>query len=169
MHINPPLVVLEEQPSVSNCWKFHGSHGHITVSLSDTIAWTHFTLYFPDYLDASSSKLKQAPKVLIMRALVLKSEVEVQNLSLLTAWERFVTVDHLLDSSVFNSSSAFIDVARVFYTPSKGGRQTFPTQLPVETSVVLVEIQDNWGAESTCIHRISFHGQKGHSLDFVEG
>ncbi|KAJ3819931.1 hypothetical protein EV361DRAFT_953510 [Lentinula raphanica] len=168
MHINPPLVVLEEQLSVSNCWKFHGSHGHITVSLEDTIAWTHFTLHFPDYLESDNSKLRQAPKVLIMRALVLKSEVEVENLSLLTSWERFVTVDHLFDSSLFNSSSAFVDVARVFYTPSKGGHQTFPTQIPVQTSIVLIEIMDNWGDPSTCIHRISFHGHKGNSPEFAE-
>ncbi|KAJ3963471.1 hypothetical protein EV361DRAFT_756182, partial [Lentinula raphanica] len=41
MHINPPLVILEEQLSVSNCWQFVGSQGHATVSLSDTIIWNH--------------------------------------------------------------------------------------------------------------------------------
>ncbi|KAJ3822680.1 hypothetical protein F5880DRAFT_1483634 [Lentinula raphanica] len=157
MHINPPLVVLEEQLSVSNCWKFSGSQGHIAVSLSDTIIWTQFTLHFPDHLDASSSRLEQAPKILIMWALVRKSEVEVENVRFLTAWERFVTVKQLVDSSVFNSSSALLEVARILYRPSTGGRQTFSTQIPVETSIVLIEVVDNWGDPSTCIHRISFH------------
>ncbi|KAJ3755610.1 hypothetical protein EV360DRAFT_85748 [Lentinula raphanica] len=160
MHINPPLVVFEEQLSVSNCWKFTGSQGHIAVSLSDTINWTHFTFHFPDHLDPSNIRLRQAPKTLIMRALVQKADVEVEDFSVLTAWESFVTVNQLLDSSLFNSSSAFLEVARVFYMPSKGGRQTFSTQIPVQTSVVLIEILDNWGDTSTCIHRISVHGHK---------
>ncbi|KAJ3754341.1 hypothetical protein EV360DRAFT_86925 [Lentinula raphanica] len=157
MHINPPLVVLEEQLSVSNCWRFGGSRGHIAISLSNTIIWTHYTLHFPDHLDASNRKLEQAPKILIMWALVMKSEVEVENLRFLTTWERYVTVKQLVDSSLFNSSSALLEVARILYNPSNGGEQTFLTQLPVETSTVLVEIVDNWGDTSTCLHRISFH------------
>ncbi|KAJ3768740.1 hypothetical protein FB446DRAFT_706787 [Lentinula raphanica] len=168
MYINPPLVVLEEQVSVASCWKFTGPRGHITVSLSDTIVWTHFTLHFPDHLDTSDRKVRQAPKILVMRALVLKSQVKVEDLSLLTPWERFVTVDQLLDSSLFNASSAFLDVGRVFYTPTKEGWQTFTTQIPVQTSIVLIEIVDNWGDTSTCIHRISFHSQTDNLLEFGE-
>ncbi|KAJ3965791.1 hypothetical protein EV361DRAFT_954664 [Lentinula raphanica] len=160
MHINPPLVVLEEQVSALNCWQFAGSQGHITVSLSDTIIWTHFTLHFPEYLDGNNRKLRQAPKILIMRALVTKSEVQLGDLDSLVAWEQFVTVDQLVDSSLFNLSSAFLEVARVSYRPLLGGRQTFSTHIPVRTSIVLIEILDNWGDTSTCLHRISFHGER---------
>ncbi|KAJ3897109.1 hypothetical protein F5879DRAFT_996599 [Lentinula edodes] len=73
IHINPPRVVLEEQHS--DCWKFLGSQGHITVALSDIILWTNFTIHFPDSLEITE-RLRQAPKVLVMRALV-----EIENIA----------------------------------------------------------------------------------------
>ncbi|KAH7881584.1 uncharacterized protein C8R40DRAFT_1164993 [Lentinula edodes] len=159
MHINPPRVVLEEQLSVHNCWKLAGSRGHIAIALSDTIIWSHFAVHFPDYLGITEVRLRQAPKTVVMWALVLTENVEVEARSLLTDWDRFVTVKALLDSSIFNSSCAFMEVARFIFKPSDGSRQIFPTQIPIRTSVVLVEILDNWGDESTCLHRVSFHSE----------
>ncbi|KAJ3898752.1 hypothetical protein F5879DRAFT_994467 [Lentinula edodes] len=159
MHINPPRVVLEEQLSMSNCWKFAGSRGHIAIAMSETIIWTHFAIHFPDYLGITEAKLRQAPKIIVMRALVLTENVEAEARSLLTNWEEFVTVRTLLDSSIFNSSCAFMEVARFIYKPSEGSHQIFPTQIPTRTSVVLVEILDNCGDQSTCLHRVSFHSE----------
>ncbi|KAJ3911395.1 hypothetical protein F5877DRAFT_86017 [Lentinula edodes] len=158
MDINPPLVVLEEM-SESACWKFMGPKGHIAVSLSDTIIWKYFTIHFPQHIHATDVKLTQAPKVIIMRALVLKANVEVEARRFLTDWERFVVVEQLLDSSVLNSSFAFMEVARVVYKPSEGSRQMFKIHSPVRTSIILVEILDNWGNNSTCLHKLSFHGE----------
>ncbi|KAJ3887519.1 hypothetical protein GG344DRAFT_11642, partial [Lentinula edodes] len=159
MHINPPHVVLEKQLSASNCWKFSGSQGHIAVALSDTILWTDFTIHFPDSLEITE-KLKLAPKVFVMRALVESENIVVEAHSFLANWEQFVTIQPLLDSLIFNSSMVFIEVARIFYNPSEGSHQTFPTHHPVRTAVILVEVLDNWGAPSTCLHRLSFHGTK---------
>ncbi|KAJ3901520.1 hypothetical protein F5879DRAFT_807146 [Lentinula edodes] len=159
MHINPPHVVLEQQLSVSNCWKFSGSQGHIAVALSDTILWTDFTIHFPDPLEITE-RLEQAPKVFVMRALIELKNIVVQDRNLLTDWEKFVTILPLLDLSTFNSSVVFVEVARVLYDPLDGGHQLFSTYQSVQTSVILVEVLDNWGAPSTCLHRLSFHGRK---------
>ncbi|KAJ3924955.1 MAG: hypothetical protein NXY57DRAFT_968678 [Lentinula lateritia] len=130
MHINPPHVVLEKQLSAANCWKFSGSQGHIAVALLDTILWTDFTFHFPDSLEITE-KLKLASKIFVMRALVESENIVVQAHSFLANWEQFVTIQPLLDSLIFNSSMVFIEVARIFYNPSEGSHQTFPTHHPV--------------------------------------
>ncbi|KAJ3901615.1 hypothetical protein F5879DRAFT_991800 [Lentinula edodes] len=156
MHMNPPRVVLEEELFLSNCWKFAGSQGHIAIALSDSIIWNQFTIHFPD--GDPGINLRQAPRVIIMQALVSQENILVEARSLQTAWEDFVVVEQLLDPSIFNSSMAFMEVARIVYMPLEGGQQMFFTFSPVQTSVVLVQILDNWGDTSTCLHRISFHG-----------
>ncbi|KAJ3808856.1 hypothetical protein F5879DRAFT_991864 [Lentinula edodes] len=155
MHMNPPRVVLEEEVLLSNCWKFAGSQGHIAIALSDSIIWNRFTIHSPD--GDPGVKLRQAPRVIVMQALVSQENILV-DARRLSAWEDFVVVEQLLDPSIFNSSTAFMEVARIVYMPSEGGQQMFSTFSPVQTSIVLVQILDNWGDTSTCLHRISFHG-----------
>ncbi|KAJ3806787.1 hypothetical protein F5876DRAFT_80349 [Lentinula aff. lateritia] len=155
MHMNPPRVVLEEEVFLSNCWKFAGSQGHIAIALSDSIIWNRFTIHFPN--GDPGINLRQAPRVISMQALVLQENILLEEHRLQTAWEDFIVVEQLLDPSIFNSSTAFMEVARIVNMPSEGGQQMFSTETPVQTSVVLVQILDNWGDTSTCLHRISFH------------
>ncbi|KAJ3911819.1 hypothetical protein F5877DRAFT_85510 [Lentinula edodes] len=157
MHINPPRVVLEEQLSVSDCWKFAGSKGHIAIALLDTIFWKSFTVHFPHYPEIMEMRLREAPKEIVMWALVLTENIEDFGRSLQTDWEHFVTNSKQLDSSIFNASTALMEVARVVYKPTEGSHQIFFTRYPVRTSVILVEILDNWGDSSTCLHWLSFH------------
>ena len=162
MHVNPPRVVLEDH-SVTDCWKFEGSHGHIAVSLSDAIHWHRFTLHFPDQHSLSKDTLRQAPRELSLWVLVSKDEVDLGNSSLLSDWKPFLVIRQLLDPSAFNSSIVFWRVARVSFD-ALNGQQGFPTQFTTQTSVILVEVLDNWGNDYTCLHRISIHGEQVQSI-----
>lgn len=150
-HVNPPLVVLENH-SKTDCWKFKGSHGHIAMSLSNTVLWRGFTVHFPD-----QHSLTLRPKELALWALVSRDEVDLRIDSLLLDWKAFVVVEQLLNPLTFNSSVVFQQVAQVTLD-ALNERQGFPMRLPVQTSVVLVQVLDNWGNDSTCLHRISIHG-----------
>ncbi|KAJ3885157.1 hypothetical protein GG344DRAFT_70780 [Lentinula edodes] len=158
-HINPPGVVLEDHLSVSNCWRFAGSQGHIAIAFSEVVIWQHIVIHFP-YHGLSETMLKQAPKFLLLWALISKEGIQDETHDLVSGWERFVTWNHSLDPSKFNSSMAFLEVAKISYDPSAGMQQKFTTQFAVQTSIVVVEVLDNWGNPSTCLHRISFHGDQ---------
>ncbi|KAJ3979785.1 hypothetical protein F5890DRAFT_1558329 [Lentinula detonsa] len=158
MHVNPPRVVLEDH-SVSDCWKFEGSHGHLAVSLTDTIHWHGFTLDLPDQLMLSEDTLRQAPKELALWALVSKDEMDIGAPSLFSDWKSFLVVGQLLDPSIFNSSVVFQLVAKVSFDVLNGG-QGFSTQFVAQTSVILVEVLDNWGNDFTCLHSILIHGER---------
>ncbi|KAE9388708.1 hypothetical protein BT96DRAFT_1025316 [Gymnopus androsaceus JB14] len=158
MNVNPPCVVLEDH-SAADCWKFEGSHGHIVLSLSDNIHWRGFTLHFPDQRSLSEDMIRQAPKELSLWALVSKDEVDPGTSSLLSDWKPFLVVGQLLDPSTFNSSNIFQQVARVSLD-ALNGPQVFSTHLTTQTSVILVEVLDNWGNDFTCLHRISIHGER---------
>lgn len=162
MYVNPPRVILEDH-SVSDCWQFEGSHGHIAVSLSDTIHWHGFTLDFPDQCRLSEDMLRQAPRELSLWALVSKDEADLGTSSLYSDWKPFVVVGQLLDPSTFNSSIVLQLVATVSFDALKG-RQGFSTQFAVQTSVILIEVLDNWGNDFTCLHRISIHGEQVQSI-----
>ncbi|KAJ3898059.1 hypothetical protein F5879DRAFT_813137 [Lentinula edodes] len=156
-HINPPGVVLEDHLSVSNCWRFTGSQGHVAIALSEVVIWRHIVIHFP-YHGSSETMIEQAPKSLQLWALISKEDIRGDTHNLVSGWERFVTRNHFLDSSIFNSSTTFLEVAKITYDPSAGMQQKFAMQFAVRTSIVVVEVLDNWGNPSTCLHRISFHG-----------
>lgn len=158
MHVNPPRVVLEDYSTAADCWRFEGLHGHIAMSLSETILWHGFTLHFPDQHAITEDALRQTPKELAMWALVSSDAKESKVTSHFADWKSFVVVGKLVDPLTFNSSVTFQLVAKVVHDAS-GGSQSFTTQLPVWTSVILVEVLDNWGNDFTCLHRISVHGK----------
>ncbi|KIK56760.1 hypothetical protein GYMLUDRAFT_247540 [Collybiopsis luxurians FD-317 M1] len=156
-HINPPRVVLEAPQSAFDCWRFNGSQGHIAFSLSDTIHWTSFAIHSPDHRELTSDQLRQSPQIFSLWALVSKEEWDpvTHNLS---DWEHFIVKEGLLDSSMFNASTGFLQVAQIVYIIDEDKPQHFDLWYVVRTSVVLVEIVGNWGSSSTCVHKISIHG-----------
>ncbi|KAJ4469657.1 hypothetical protein C8R41DRAFT_919836 [Lentinula lateritia] len=159
MAVNPPIVVLEEPLYMSECWAFAGSRGHIAVSLPSTILVHNFTVHFPDHHGIVKEKLRQAPKDIALWALVPKTSMEHNTNQQFTEWERFVMSRRHINHSLCNSSSAFLQIAHLtIYDFSAGMHQIFQTLSPVQTSVVLIEILDNWGGGSTCLHRVSIHG-----------
>ncbi|KAJ3979397.1 hypothetical protein F5890DRAFT_1478565 [Lentinula detonsa] len=153
---NPPLVILED--TLTDCWRFQGRRGHVAISFADTDLLQSVSLNFPDQRLVTADRLRQAPRELFFWALASLEQVNTSYKHLLKPWQEFVTVEDLVDRSRFNSSVEFFRVASFAYDPLNG-LQHFPLHHPVPTSTIVLEIMDNWGDESTCLHGVQVYGR----------
>ncbi|KAJ3899522.1 SUN domain-containing protein, partial [Lentinula edodes] len=118
------------------CWAFLGPRGHIAFALSEPIVVTDFTIFYANPDELTTKELQQAPKIIQLWALSApKSPQDVVQQKLL--------------------------LANVSFTLQQGTKQTFSVESPTEslTTVVVIEVLDNWGSETTCLYRIAIHGQ----------
>ncbi|KAJ3739001.1 hypothetical protein DFH05DRAFT_1530658 [Lentinula detonsa] len=152
---NPPLVILED--SSTDCWEFQGRQGHVTISFPDTSVLKSVLFNFPDQKLVTADRLHQAPRELHLWALTPLEQLNMTSEDLLESWQRFVTVEELVDSSFFNSSVAFFQVAQLTYNPLDG-QQDISLNYTVPTSTIVLEIRDNWGDDSTCLYGIQVYG-----------
>ncbi|KAF9060770.1 hypothetical protein BDP27DRAFT_1370267 [Rhodocollybia butyracea] len=111
---NPPRAVLEEQLSISDCWKFAGPQGHVTIALLNPIYLGNVTIHFPNIQETSEETRRQVPKDPVIWALAMTDDVEAKNHGLLVQWERFIVVVQLLDSKIFSFSASRPDQLPTF-------------------------------------------------------
>ncbi|KAJ3979815.1 hypothetical protein F5890DRAFT_1420762 [Lentinula detonsa] len=156
----PPIAVIEEDVRVSRCWKFSGSQGHVAVKLAKPIRLTNMTVYSPDHRELPSWRRAEAPKLFRVWAL-LPSDLAYPMSNVQTIdWQYFLIADGIQKPTVLEDASTFVRGNVISYDIAHGTKQTFSVNFLTEfrTAIVIIEVLDNWGATTTCLHRLAVHG-----------
>ncbi|KAJ3872964.1 hypothetical protein F5051DRAFT_140526 [Lentinula edodes] len=154
----PPLAVLEQEVHVGYCWAFLGPRGHIALALSESIVVTDFTIFYANPNELTTKELRQAPKIIQLWALAAPNSSQDAVQQKLIHWKHFSSTNRKPLQLGFSNS--FELLANVSFTLQQGTKQTFSVETPTQspTTVVVVEVLDNWGSEATCLYRIAIHG-----------
>ncbi|KAF9060762.1 hypothetical protein BDP27DRAFT_1429708 [Rhodocollybia butyracea] len=158
LEIVPPVAVIEDLLQVGNCWEFSGSNGHIAIALPHAVKLTHFSMYYPPATELSSNHLRKAPTVVTLWALV--PPTYHSTLKQTVSWKKFLVPHTSTKPLTLGQSNFFVEVASVNYMAANDIKQTFTVDLPNDfsTTYVVLQVQDNGGADSTCVHRVAVHG-----------
>ncbi|PPR01566.1 hypothetical protein CVT24_005861 [Panaeolus cyanescens] len=161
MHVRLPVVVLEDNVFLGDCWEFSGSQGTIGIKLAEPIVITSLSVHYIPSNRLSRTSRSRTPKSLVLWGLVQVGE-NVPG-SFRFAQDFSNAVGSPPPSSV-PKNGKFVPILHVQYTPSL----EFPTQsfaLPTPFlahqatyEVVIVEVTDNWGGDVTCLYHIGIHG-----------
>ncbi|THU78387.1 hypothetical protein K435DRAFT_811594 [Dendrothele bispora CBS 962.96] len=154
-----PQTVIGQSVRVGECWAFAGTRGHIGIQLVIPISLTQIVLHYPNTHRLLERELRQAPKTLVVWALV-----EEHSLMSLEAVFSTRPANHFSkkgqDSSMMKGG-VFVAAANIEYRPEDGMAQSFPVlkgAASLRTGVVVVEVVNNWGGEATCLYKFGVHG-----------
>jgi hypothetical protein len=164
----PPTVVLENDIRIGNCWSFAGPVGNIGISLDKRILITNITIDYVDPL-VSPSNLHQAPKSAVMWGLLDNglSLPDAMSKALKESDQTLCTAKCFSHSTHASSTQfrMFYPLANFTYDINTGNvHQSFPIHDAVHDSgvdfqVVVIQITDNWGADTTCLYHVGIHGK----------
>ena len=159
---HPPSTVLTDDNRIGNCWSPISPHAQIGIALSDFIFPTNITIdHIPRELAAEPG---QAPQRLVLWGVAdgrTNQERYYQHLDLLRANQSLGR-----DAPLLGGDGLFFVLADFSYDIHDYSHiQTFPTRsivrdIGIYVGSVVLEIVDNWGAETTCIYRVRIHGEK---------
>ncbi|KAL0068963.1 hypothetical protein AAF712_003956 [Marasmius tenuissimus] len=151
----PPTVVIRSDVRTGECWAFHGSHGHIGLSLHQRVNVTHISIHHPQPEELSLLQLREAPTSITVWALIAPP---TNNAELITVPQQSFIMSQKakgkgLDVGIFAKAST------ICYDPWLGTRQTFALHKPLASSIVVLEIRNEDVATQTCLYRVSIHGE----------
>ncbi|KAJ3899553.1 hypothetical protein F5879DRAFT_810736 [Lentinula edodes] len=155
----PPLAVLEQDIHVGYCWAFSGRHGHIALALLQAIIVTDFTIFYPSSAELTSNELQQVPKAIQLWALVADEFLSDSLQSTVVHWSNFSKKNR--KPSPLRDDQSFELLANISYSLDQGIKQTFSVDMQAvatATTIVVVQVLDNWGSDVTCLYRIAVHG-----------
>ncbi|KAJ3767209.1 hypothetical protein EV361DRAFT_872713 [Lentinula raphanica] len=163
----PPIAVIEEDVRIARCWKFAGSQGHVTIKLAKPIHLSNLTIYYPDYHELPSWRLKEVPKLIRVWASIpsvfdTPYTPHAPSPHSLATWEVFMGTKKSGKPVALGDVESFAHGGTFSYDVLQGTRQTFALHIPSHfwTSVVVIEVLDNLGGSTTCLHRIAVHGEE---------
>ncbi|THV01654.1 hypothetical protein K435DRAFT_853513 [Dendrothele bispora CBS 962.96] len=163
LDVVPPLVVIDDQMRIGQCWSFAHDRGHITIQLVAPINVTHFTFYYPDHQEIRILDLQTAPRNVVAWILVDEAALAVRRKVHVTQpAQYFVRTKKTVDPTLI-SGKVFVQAANFEFNPKKAVKQSFKTDVAVKdltTSVVVVQVSTNWGAGHTCLYRIAVNGEE---------
>lgn len=159
-----PAVVLESHLILGDCWEFRGAHGHLAIHLPYRAHLTAFSVhYFPAHELSPHARL-QVPRRLTLWGLVKSPGANQEPLG---SQQR--PASHFLRRGghvpeTINPGDVFIPLSEAVYDAhSTEMKQSFSIPKTASRSylfdVVVVEVTDNWGGNSTCLYHVGVHGQ----------
>ncbi|KAF9006291.1 hypothetical protein BDZ89DRAFT_1144869 [Hymenopellis radicata] len=155
-------VFRERDEYDGTCWMFAGKHGSIAVLLSESTSPTSIVLHQPIHHQLSERTASQAARQVVVWGLPDPEQDQRappehnQNTSGL---ERFTALGYgtSLPRSI-SREAQLIKLGEFEFAKNSGvSRQVFPMHTTHLVEMVVVEVMDNWGAERTCVHRISIN------------
>ncbi|KAK7434741.1 SUN domain-containing protein 3 [Stygiomarasmius scandens] len=155
----PPQAVIEETIRIGHCWSFAGSNGHIGIQLVTPITLSQVTLYYPNARQILPKELRQAPKNILIWALLQKEWLPMLGGELpVRPMSDFMRKDRKAPSH--GAGGVFVAVGSIAYRPEDGTKQVFTLSelLASKCNAIVMEVVDNWGGNETCIYRIAVHG-----------
>ncbi|KAJ8095836.1 hypothetical protein PM082_022729 [Marasmius tenuissimus] len=157
--IVPAPIVIDSHVQAGRCWAFRGSAGHIGISLSQPILVTGITFHHPDHRELAPELLAQAPST--VRLWSLQTDTQGAGIDAIDVNTNSHVSAKRFSLDVANREpGSFALLATLSYDPTSPGQRVFyPVTGPrYISSIVVLEVTENWGGDRTCLYRISIHG-----------
>lgn len=158
-----PAIVLESQLMLGDCWEFQGRQGHLAIRLPQVSRLTALSVHYFPFHELSLQGQLQAPRTVVVWGLVPSPDV-----ALISSFPEphrpptaFLRPGRPLPVGI-RPSDVFVRLVEVtFDVHSRRRRQTFNLDYAAHFrfEVVVFEVTDNWGGDSTCTYHVGLHGQ----------
>jgi hypothetical protein len=168
-----PSMALTDKIGEDYCWNFPGSSGHLGIALKERISVHQASIdHIPREL-ASDVGIQQAPRKVILwgkvdgehneaMAQMYRQHLQFQNpdpvplrpKGLRDTKNSYVPLVYM-EYKLVGSSHSHIQTGSVSH---------YLKSLGMDFDVVILEVLSNWGAPSTCLHRVRVHGSAIKSL-----
>ncbi|RDX40494.1 hypothetical protein OH76DRAFT_1459489 [Lentinus brumalis] len=159
-----PQEALTDDVHIGRCWLIPGTVAQLGVQLSEMIHPTHVTI---DHIPLEiAADIGQAPRTVVLWGAIDGSVNEARRRRTFASFR--VTPPAILFGRAephVTARKTFILLGSFEYDIRAGApTQTFPLDWHVVESdlyfgVVVLEILDNWGGNSTCLYRVRVHGE----------
>ncbi|KAI9059317.1 hypothetical protein FKP32DRAFT_1531019, partial [Trametes sanguinea] len=161
---SPPEVVLDDDIRPGHCWHFAGSRAQVAISLPEFIHPTHVTI---DHIPrAIAADIHQAPRRMILWGVVdgIANRRRYQSKHDVIRANSTLSRDH---PPLTKDGYLFIELADFVYNITHARNiQTFAVRdyirspdINIDIGLLVLEVMDNWGSESTCLYRVRIHGE----------
>jgi Sad1 / UNC-like C-terminal len=162
--INPAHTALEKDIGVGSCWAIDGAQGHLGIRLSERTRISEIIISHVGPGLVSPADIRRTPRHMILWGLTEDSSVIQHSAGLDTDVDhQFRTMDYFVPSAARPPHKEhFIHLAEFSYENMSPHRsQSFPITLDHNDgfNVVVLQILDNWGANSTCLYHIGVYGE----------
>ncbi|TFK59858.1 hypothetical protein BDN72DRAFT_780167 [Pluteus cervinus] len=153
--VNPPVVALNDDIRVGNCWPTHPS-SQLGISLAARVQVSHITVdHIAKELVPST---KQAP-----REVIVWGVIDSMNSQYLHELENNLTetiASLPRPNPLITGNRHLLPIAFLSYNISSfDDIQTFPifdsvSKTPIVFSEIIADLVNNWGHETTCLYRV---------------
>lgn len=161
-NINLPIVILEDNVAVGECWEFEGGYGYVGIQLPERVLISHVSLNYVDPALISIQSMARAPSTITLWGVVksddvnkdIPADVETRSFLDFSGWDEW-SVD---------VPDRFIPLAHLNYNISSSSLlQHFPISVDdrlrnMTFHAILLEITSNWGSNTTCLYFVGIHG-----------
>jgi hypothetical protein len=160
--VNLPVITLEDQLYVGECWEFSGSKGHLAIVLPEAVQINGLSVTHVDPVLLSKEHVQRAPKNITLWGLIDLScdgHSGIDQTTLRTASSFVVEASN---SPAPPESHRFLPLLNFqFDIKSPSSTHYFKVVSPnarwwIDT--VIIEVNDNWGAATTCMYHVGIHG-----------
>jgi SUN domain-containing protein 5 len=156
-----PAVVLEDSMTVGDCWEFSGSQGHVAIRLSEPAIVSAFSLAYPSVERLPPTMAFKAPKSVMFWGLSpLTPDLKAPTPLRYVLAKEFTSSNAVHDPEI-RPTDWLIPLLHISYNI------TAPLSHPVFShqdsfgawDVIIIQVLNNWGAETTCLYHIGVHGR----------
>ena len=160
--INFPIILLEDQVYIRECWEFLGSKDHVAITLPVSVQIRGISVAYVDPALLSKKHIKRAPRNITLLGHV---DLACNNLSDIDQ-----TILHTISSftvkkpklTPFSVTNRFLPLLNIRYNIAlTGSTSYFDITVPhgqqwIDT--VIVEVHENLDATTTCLYHVGIHG-----------
>jgi hypothetical protein len=163
-----PVVVLEEPVILGECWEIADRQGRIGIRLAAPANITALSIdYVPPHRLTRLSK-SMTPKSFVLWGLI--RACESPQLPVTPPYPTPRPIQDFLPSgkttvpATFHKDDVFVSIMQAEYVPEDGCfkqvffRDEYSSATNRTYDTVVVEILDNWGANTTCLYHVGIHG-----------
>lgn len=155
-----PTIVFEDINLAGRCWYFTGSSGSIGVTFAYPSLVERLVLHRPDFHTLPATHLAKTPHHMILWGV----------LDEISTFQVLVSNDHFQQDSlrVYNGklpSPRVLKLVELTYRIDKGVRpiqmfDVIPECRKIPFQTVILEVLDNYGGKTTCMHQVSIYGEE---------
>ena len=160
-----PTVVLSDDNHIGHCWCFPSTHGQVGITLPDFIYPTNVSI---DHIPVELAAIPgQAPRRMVLWGVVDGDRNTALYHQFSSVLRNNLTIAHLVPPIILKGEAEmFVVLAEIEYDIHLPAVvQTFSVRTVVQDSdidvgQIVLEVLDNWGADSTCLYRVRLHGER---------
>lgn len=158
-----PAIVLESQLMLGDCWEFQGSQGHLAIRLPRPSKLTALSIHYFPFHELSPQGQLQAPRTIVLWGLVRSPKAELVSRFPESRQPSgaFLRRGHVLPDGI-EPGDVFVPVANATFNVKLSLRKQivdFENAAHFLFDVIVVEVKDNWGGDSTCMYHVGVHGR----------